>query len=158
MSFFNKIIDRAKHGNHNSIKEEKSPQQQQQHLQQQPELSKGDSNRSFFGIHTPHSSTSSSHATNSMQEQPQSQLPKVQEEAGSNNNHYATGYVTPRQSQDLHQNMDIDTPGKNKPIHFFIIFSRCLTLYPIDIRANEPTTTTTPTSTPAATFGTIARR
>jgi len=119
MSFFNKIIDRAKHGNHNSIKEEKSPQQQQQHLQQQPELSKGDSNRSFFGIHTPHSSTSSSHATNSMQEQPQSQLPKVQEEAGSNNNHYATGYVTPRQSQDLHQNMDIDTPGKNKPIHFF---------------------------------------
>ncbi|CAO3656810.1 unnamed protein product [Mucor fragilis] len=114
MSFFNKIIDRAKHGNHNSFKEEKSPQQQQQHLQQQsqqqPELSKGDSNRPLFGIHTPHSSTSSSHATNSMQEQPQSQLPKVQEEAGSNNNHYATGYVTPRQSQDLHQNMDIDTP------------------------------------------------
>lgn len=114
MSFFNKIIDRAKHGNHNQMKEEKSPQiqqQQQQHLQQ-PELSKGDSNRSFLGIHTPHSSTSSSHATNSIQEPPQSQLPKVQEEAGSNNSHYATGYVTPRQSQDLHQNMDIDTPGK----------------------------------------------
>lgn len=129
MSFFNKIIDRAKHGNHNSFKEEKSPQQQQQHLQQQsqqqPELSKGDSNRPLFGIHTPHSSTSSSHATNSMQEQPQSQLPKVQEEAGSNNNHYATGYVTPRQSQDLHQNMDIDTPGKIEPF-FLSLFLCCL--------------------------------
>lgn len=60
-----------------------------------------------------------------MQEQPQSQLPKVQEEAGSNNNHYATGYVTPRQSQDLHQNMDIDTPGKIEPF-FLSLFLCCL--------------------------------
>ncbi|CAO3641170.1 unnamed protein product [Mucor hiemalis] len=109
MSFFNKIIDRAKHGNHKSEEAMKQPSEQS---------AKPDSNRSFFGIHTPHSSTSSSSNNNinvgneqyqHQSSQQQLQLPKVQEEASSSN-HYANGYVTPRQSQDLHQQMDIDTP------------------------------------------------
>jgi hypothetical protein len=108
MSFFNKIIDRAKHGNN---KNEESSKQSPDNLTKQ------DSNRSFFGIHTPHSSTSSSSNSNSLgvdqhrQQQQQDQLPKVQEESSSSSNQYKNGYVTPRQSQDTHQNMDIDTPG-----------------------------------------------
>ncbi|KAG2238061.1 hypothetical protein INT48_002628 [Thamnidium elegans] len=98
MSFFNKIIDRAKHGKAEEAVKQSSDQ-----------LGK-DSNKSFFGIHTPHSSTSS-HNTSSVHEQPH-QLPNVQEES-TTNNHYANGYVTPRQSQDLHQNMDVDTPGNS---------------------------------------------
>jgi hypothetical protein len=98
MSFFNKIIDRAKHVN----KEDK---------QQQQQISEPTKERSFFGIHTPHSSTSSSNPIMDNQQQQQQHLQKVQEETPTTNL-YASGYVTPRQSQDLHQNMDIDTPGK----------------------------------------------
>lgn len=101
MSFFNKIIDRAKHGNNKA--EDTAKQQPSDQLAK-------DSNRSLFGIHTPHSSTSSANNNNQIIDQPQQQLPKVQEETPSN--HYANGYVTPRQSQDLHQNMDVDTPGE----------------------------------------------
>ncbi|KAI8072073.1 camp-dependent protein kinase 5 [Thamnidium elegans] len=101
MSFFNKIIDRAKHGKAEEAVKQSSDQ-----------LGK-DSNKSFFGIHTPHSSTSS-HNTSSVHEQPH-QLPNVQEES-TTNNHYANGYVTPRQSQDLHQNMDVDTPAEQPSV------------------------------------------
>jgi hypothetical protein len=108
MSFFNKIIDRAKqHGN-----KEDNPKSSDQ-------LSNKDSNRSFFGIHTPHSSTSSNNNNQPQSSSMDQQLPKVPEEQqqqqqpqqllGASN--YANGYVTPRQSQDLHQNMDIDSPG-----------------------------------------------
>ena len=101
MSFFNKIIDRAKHGNSKGEEIAKPSDQ----------LKGGDSNRSFFGVHTPHSSTSSSSHTIGTDHHQQQQLPKVQEEA-TLNNHYANGYVTPRQSQDSPQQMDIDTPSK----------------------------------------------
>lgn len=107
MSFFNKIIDRAKHGNHKVEETAKQPPSDQ--------LTK-DSNRSLFGIHTPHSSTSSTnnhsidYAQSQQQQNQQQKMPKVQEETSSN--HYANGYVTPRPSQDLHQNMDVDSPGE----------------------------------------------
>jgi FtsZ-interacting cell division protein YlmF len=112
MSFFNKFIDRAKHVNKEDRPTAAEPSKE--------------SNRTFFGIHTPHSSTSSNPTMDSQQQQQQQQqhqqqqhLHKVQEESPATaTNLYASGYVTPRQSQDLHQNMDIDTPGKPFcPIH-----------------------------------------
>lgn len=112
MSFFNKIIDKAKFVS----KEDK---------QQQIAEPTKETNKSFFAIHTPHSSTSSSNPIldnpqqqqkqqqQKQQQQQQQHLQKVQDSPTPATNLYASGYVTPRQSQDLHQNMDVDSSGKN---------------------------------------------
>ncbi|KAI8376632.1 camp-dependent protein kinase 5 [Choanephora cucurbitarum] len=57
------------------------------------------SERAFYDTHTPHSSTSSAYHHGSEQQQLKA------------NSHQSTGYVTPRQSQDIQQSMDVDTPA-----------------------------------------------
>lgn len=102
MSFFNKIIDRAKHGKEDG--KSHSVDHQSPSKENKP-----------FGFHTPHSSASSNITSHEQQQS---------KEDTTTNNHYANGYVTPRPSQDLPQQMEMDTPGNflNSCIYFYYYY------------------------------------
>lgn len=103
MSFFNKIIDKAKHGAH---------LHHHHHHQSDSSLPASANNNDHItntsntgedtklGIHTPHSSTCSAEQHNQQQQQNKAAAATNTTMTPSNNNTAAAGYVTPRASVD----------------------------------------------------------
>ena len=132
MSFFNKIIDKAKHGAH---------LHHHHHQPSDPTLTAAANSNdnttaantsragedTNLGIHTPHSSTSEAEQHNQQQNKPTATTTNATT-TPSNNNTAAAGYVTPRASVDKPsaQNnnatqMDVDSTNAGKhPYHIFL--------------------------------------
>ncbi|KAI8977880.1 kinase-like domain-containing protein [Pilobolus umbonatus] len=106
MSFFNKIIDKAKNTTH--ITGSKHEDNSYHHSTKQ---SMSNTSKTSLNLHTPHTSTSSinNHYANHGDYNQSSKPQPVKQSEASN---YATGYVTPRQSQELHKRLDLDTSGR----------------------------------------------
>lgn len=129
MSFFNKIIDKAKHGahlhhHHHHQSDTSLPAANKDNT---TDTSRGGEDTKL-GIHTPHSSTSSAEQHNQQQQQQnKAATPMNATMTPSNNNTPAAGYVTPRASVDKPSTqtsnanqMDVDSTNAGTYLDHFI--------------------------------------